>query len=984
MKKSLLFSLAILVASPLFAVPRAVRSAQVDSEGVLRWTDNGQEVALLGVNYYPPFTVDYDALTNRNISISQTLRDDVAHFRRLGLTCMRIHCFDRQFSTQDGDFIANDHVKYLDELIDLCARNGIYMVLTPIAWWGGHYASGVPGFSARFSMHEMTSNREAWAVQAKFLKAFGEHVNTVTGFRYADEPSVLAFECINEPLYPKSHPDREVTAYIDTLVDGLRASGTTKPIFYNSWQKRNAAAGASKADGITGSYYPTGLVAGHALRGSQLGRVRASTLAPDESVAKKAKMIYEFDAADTPGSYMYPALGKLFRHEGVQVAAMFQYDPMPLAPYNRGWKTHFLNLVYTPRKALSIAIMAEVFRHVPRGIDYAAEETEQIFQPFRANAARDLSEYVGSDTYIYTNDPLTPPVNAAALRHVWGCGTSTVAGSSGNGAYFLDRMAEGVWRLQLYPSTFQLADPYTGRANKKAVILPDAAQLTLQLPDLGPAWSATPKDGTAPLATATNGVATLPPGDYTLTRQASTPSTLATAAQADLPPYVAPPAEPPQPRLAVQLPAQSAAGVDLPFELASSRTRQITAELVREDDGRTEMVSVTKAPFIPGTILTPGDWSVRFQAIGTDGTRTSLPTRESDNVTWLRAAHAPAHSLLPTADAYAQLFQDGLSSKVSRPDRQIVLETGLATKSNVCAGVQYALKPLPATTRETALVLEIENRGTTEARLELGFCLDAGGGFGCNLTLVRGLNRIQVNPEDIHPLWGGPTTARPWERVVRLSLLTGTWLWHGPVPRQHLVIRKIERQEVEPGYRLHVCRTADDWEIFDVPAALQQHIWGNAVYKSRALDDRGQIAYRLKSPTFAGEHECASVRLNTDATTRARQFPTRGPGRALLVRARALYPRTDRLEFALVMNDGKAWGTVIPLTSEWKLHRIPLDALTYFKQWGLPEKTPDDKPDTRQMQAVNLCFGKWLFPKTFAEPHGIEISSIRIEDEETK
>jgi len=311
-------------ASAAMAVPRADRLAKVDAEGVMRWTDDGSEVALFGVNYYPPFTVDYKSIKEKGLDFSQVMREDVAHFRRLGLTCIRIHCFDRQFSTHEGAFVANHHVALLDELIDLCARNGIYTVLTPIAWWGGSYAEDKDGFSNDWPMREMTSNRTAWAIQARFLKEFGEHVNAVTKRRYADDPAILCFELINEPLYPPKHPDEEVTAYIDALADGLRASGTKKPIFYNSWQKRNAAAGKARIDGVTGSTYPTGLVAGHALRGLQLSKIKASSLHPDEHIARKARMIYEFDCADTPGAYMYPAFAKLFRHEGVQVAAQFQ------------------------------------------------------------------------------------------------------------------------------------------------------------------------------------------------------------------------------------------------------------------------------------------------------------------------------------------------------------------------------------------------------------------------------------------------------------------------------------------------------------------------------------------------------------------------------------------------------------------------------------------------------------------------------------
>ena len=151
MKRTVFFALFTLWSVISAAVPRADRLVNVDSSGVMRWMDDGGEVALLGVNYYAPFTVDYMALTNRGFDISRVMRDDVAHFRRLGVGCVRIHTFDRQFSTQDGGFVFNRHIALLDELIDICASNGIYTVLTPIAWWGGVFAPEKAGFSRKIS-----------------------------------------------------------------------------------------------------------------------------------------------------------------------------------------------------------------------------------------------------------------------------------------------------------------------------------------------------------------------------------------------------------------------------------------------------------------------------------------------------------------------------------------------------------------------------------------------------------------------------------------------------------------------------------------------------------------------------------------------------------------------------------------------------------------------------------------------------------------
>ena len=89
---------------------------------------------------------------------------------------------------------------------------------------------------------------------------------------------------------------------------------------------------------------------------------------PFEKIIKKykgAKLVYEFDAADVGKSYIYPAMARSFREAGIQIATHFAYDPTFLAATNTEYNTHYMNLAYTPQKALSLMICAEVFREVP-------------------------------------------------------------------------------------------------------------------------------------------------------------------------------------------------------------------------------------------------------------------------------------------------------------------------------------------------------------------------------------------------------------------------------------------------------------------------------------------------------------------------------------------------------------------------------------------------------------------------------------------
>lgn len=976
------FLFAAAMALAAMAVPPANRAAHVDAHGVLRWTDDSSEVALVGVNYYPPFAIDHAELKRQGADISAVMREDVAHFRRLGLGCVRIHCFERQFSTPDGAFVENEHARLMDELVAHCATNGLYMVFTPIAWWGAG-AAPTDGFSDRFEMRDMTSKPDVWNIQARFLRAFAERVNTFTGRRYADEPSILAFECINEPIYPQDWPDEKVTAYVDTLVDALRSSGTKKPIYYNAWLKRAAAVAASRADGATGVYYPTGLASGQALRGSQLGRIRGSTFHENpQALARKAKMVYEFDAADTPGSYMYPALGKLFRAEGVQVASMFQYDPMRLAPVNRNWMTHYLNLVYTPRKALSLAIMAEVFRHVPRGDAYTPDAHTLAFPPFRVDGERDLSEYAGTDAYYYTNDPVTPPPDVAALRRVWGCGTSSVAASTGTGAYFLDRAAPGVWRLQLYPSVFETADPYTGRGNVKRVVVPDNPRVTIRLPDLGERWQATaiaPAAGAAVSAQAFSAI--LAPGDYLVTRAAPTAAERAAAVSADVPPFVAPPPEKPATRANLSLPRQGAAGQDLPFDLKTSGATNVTLYAVRDADNTRRTLARATPTTLRTAELSAGTWGIQADIAGPQG-RLALPDLATEGeLLTLPVPNAPAVSLLPPADIPLRASVHNISaSVVRRADGALELRNDRTAVPGACGGFAAALPKRPCATRTTAIVLEVENLAPHEARFEIGFKTDRGG-FGVNAFIRPGVHRLVFGPNKVVPLWGGPAEERPWERVTELSVLTGAWLWPGrDVPAQHVVVRNLTRVDAAFCFPLHLRATPADWELLD-PARLMRAALTSGGGKALTQDERGEPAFRCWADGFAdGARTSTSIRTSVDGADRLRAFPACGRGKTIVIHARATFPHTDKLEIAFCQNDGRVWGTVVPLTHEWRDIRVPMTSLWYFAHWGLPPIPESERPDARKIDALNFCFGKWLFPQHANETHGFAISSIRIED----
>ena len=484
--------------------------------GVLVWRDSGEEVALLGVNYYAPFWCDYDGLKAKGIDPRVAIDEDIRHMRRLGLDYVRIHVFDTQVSDDNGGIVETVHLGLLDYLLDRIAREGLYAVVTPIAWWNAK-GEGAFGFSRRWKMEEMTSNADAIRTQCRFLGEFARRSNRYSGFRYADDPVILAFELINEPLYKKDCPDASVTSYVNALAEALRATGTDKPIFYNSWHGRDAAVAASRVDGLTGSFYPTGLSSGMCIEGNMLGSVRGSSLASARGIVGKAKMVYEYNAADTMTAYMHPALAWCFRSEGVQMAAQFQYDACALASENMSWPTHYLNLVYTPKVAMSVAIAAEIMRRLPSGVGFSNDGMRMSYGPFVVDGKRDFAVCSDKTVYLSSGDTdVTPPL-PERLRRVWGCGSSPVVATSGNGCYFLDCVSSGVWRLQLYPNVFEVADPFSGLPGVKTAVLPDPVRLSVRLPAFADGYCAWNLGGKGLTSASKKGEIALFPGDYLLT-----------------------------------------------------------------------------------------------------------------------------------------------------------------------------------------------------------------------------------------------------------------------------------------------------------------------------------------------------------------------------------------------------------------------------------------------------------------------------------
>ncbi len=464
----------------------------VDDQGILRWNPSGDEVFGFGINYTVPFAHAFRSAQKLGIDPEEAIRHDVYHFARLGFDLYRVHVWDCEISDTLGNLLENEHLRLFDYMLHEMQERGMRMVLTPIAFWGNGWPERdfpTPGFSTRYGKDACLVNEEAIKAQEKYLFQFLNHVNPYTGKAYKDDPEILAFEISNEPHHRDSA--RHVKAYIQRLLGAMRNTGCEKPIFYNVSHSVHLAGTyfESGIDGGTFQWYPTGLGAREEIRGNVLPNVDNYDIPFDDVIRKHggAKLVYEFDAADVGKSYVYPAIARSFRKAGIQIATHFSWDPTFLAFANTEYNTHYMNLAYTPQKALGLMIAGEVFHRIPLCKDFGKYPENATFGPFRVSYEEDLAEMATDSVFLYSNDTDTPPPDPGKLERIAGFGHSPVVGYDGAGAYFLDRIEDGVWRLEVMPDAIQVADPYGRNSLDREVTEIKWAEwpMEIRLPDLG-------------------------------------------------------------------------------------------------------------------------------------------------------------------------------------------------------------------------------------------------------------------------------------------------------------------------------------------------------------------------------------------------------------------------------------------------------------------------------------------------------------------
>lgn len=521
----------------------------VDKEGVMRRSDTKEEVSYYGTNLTTPFAHAYRALGYLDVDRKKSIDRDVYHLARLGFNAFRLHLWDAELTDSAGNLIANDHLDLLDYLLAQLEKRGIDVVITAQTNFGNGYPErniDTGAFTYDYDKCRIHEDPKAQKAQENYLRQLVGHVNPYTGRSYASDNAIIAIEINNEPCH--SGTRKEVTAYINRMAKALQKSGWDKPVLYNVSHNPEVTQAYYDADidGTTFQWYPIGLVAGHERKGNFLPYVDRYEI-PWKGISgydNKARIVYEFDPADILYSYMYPAVARTFRKEGFQWITQFAYDPTDMARFNTEYQTHFLNLAYTPAKALSMLIASEAAQRIPRGADFGSYPQNTSFGDVRVDGIADLSILNASDKYIYSRTTDEAPRSLAGLQQIAGSGSSPIVTYNGTGAYFLDKLDDYHWRLEVMPDVVLTKDPFAKPSLTREVgtIVYNTHTMRIALPSLGADFSFyAVNEGNNREGTAVEGSVDIYPGVYVLssdpeeTREKWTAQTLFGTASAAAP-----------------------------------------------------------------------------------------------------------------------------------------------------------------------------------------------------------------------------------------------------------------------------------------------------------------------------------------------------------------------------------------------------------------------------------------------------------------
>ena len=495
-------------------------------DGVLRFED-GSEVTLWGSNFQPnlyweyKFRMEHLGLPMTAETLQAMCDDGFEDLKRMKCGLIRCHLTPADFTDADGNLIETLWLDMLGYMVAAARKNGVYVSLTFLNHM--EYTFIEESFITSCSREEWIFNPECVSRIECYVRQLLNWKNPYTGICLKDDPVIATWEPINEPEY-FSHqqmmenpgqrkrfvqwqelnqfPDNDnyyarfryevVKNYINRFRRILDEENARQPLIWNcNWPRmidgrRDVfrAVADSDADAISFCLYPgqddvSAPFIKHSIDLSDrnylpflqhcsddydhLGWVK------DPRFAGKAKTVYEFEVMyNSECSYLYPAMAKLFRSLGVQMATMWTHCFNIYAPYIGC--SHNMNLKTTPKKAAGFIIAGELFRYLPREFEYSTRSaTDDVLNGFAFSQDSDSCLESIDKKYISSGDVVWAPVNRQDnLIEITGYGSSPFVTYNGKGLYFISICNDDV-AIEVFPHACPVREQWKWYADGRFV-----------------------------------------------------------------------------------------------------------------------------------------------------------------------------------------------------------------------------------------------------------------------------------------------------------------------------------------------------------------------------------------------------------------------------------------------------------------------------------------------------------------------------------
>ncbi|KAI6672583.1 hypothetical protein NL676_000489 [Syzygium grande] len=208
------------------AVPGVGGSGFVGTNGI-HFVANGKPLYLNGFNaYWMMYLASYPSTRDK---VASAFREAAKNGMNIARTWSFSDGVDRPLQTTPGVY-NEDMFKGLDYVISEAQRNGVYLILSLVNNWNAFGGRNQYVQWARNSGQSLNNDDEFFTNSVtkgyykNHIKAVLTRKNTITGVAYKDDPTIFAWELMNEPQCQsdpsgKSLQDwvREMAAYVKSI-----------------------------------------------------------------------------------------------------------------------------------------------------------------------------------------------------------------------------------------------------------------------------------------------------------------------------------------------------------------------------------------------------------------------------------------------------------------------------------------------------------------------------------------------------------------------------------------------------------------------------------------------------------------------------------------------------------------------------------------------------------------------------------------------